>query len=163
MLSKLITVPLFIAAGVMARPTILPRDDRIPLLSQWSQGNLEVSHPPVPVIPCEYLTDIGLRCQSWWSWKVRFISLGCQDQRDTEFFDMCCLPLPAGQTTADLVDYCTPATRTCAGVNPYAVTTPSPEPAPPSEPVVSVSCRMLNSVYWQWSPIAFCFKGKVAH
>jgi hypothetical protein len=41
MISKLIALPLFIAAGVVAHPTVVRRAN-IPLLSQWSGSGLEV-------------------------------------------------------------------------------------------------------------------------
>jgi len=108
-------LPLFIAAGAVARPAVMRRDTTIPPLSQWQSSGLE----------------------SYWTFKVRYTSLGCAEQQGSDYYNECCYPFAANTTVSS---DCTPSSLVCAGVNPYdpsaSLTTTSssvaaaPTPAP---------------------------------
>lgn len=99
MFAKLLIVPLFIASSVVAVPAIARRGDVS--LSDWPNQNLE----------------------SYWTFKTRYRSLGCDSQTGTDFYNNCCSPLGATESLSDRPAECTPTT--CAPV-PTATVEPTP-------------------------------------
>jgi len=96
---------LALAANVVLGVPTWRRTD-VPSLSEWKLKNLE----------------------SYYKFKTRYRNLGCEENKDTDFFNQCCVPLPKGQSPPEQCTSTSCSPPESSAPSPVAVAVASPAP-----------------------------------